>query len=1009
MIRTSSLVISSASRVTNSEVSLPATPYTPAVSGRRASTRLRWNRSEVKKNKQIGGKWWAVGMLAFLLVGANAFTQAPPLTFPTWQPVGSTSAPTAVTVVSKTAGQVSSVEVLTVGAAGLEFADAGGACTSASFTGAGQQCTESVTFTPNSAGIQLGAVVLLGSGSTVLGTAYLSGVGMAGLGILSPGEIVTFAGSGAWKTVLDGPALSATLYLPTSITLDASGNMYIADSLHNRIRKVDTTQTMSTIAGSNVASYTGDGGPAASATLNTPSGVALDGAGNLFIADTANNVVREIVQATGIIVTVAGNGTQGNNGDDGPATAAELNQPLGVTVDIAGNLFIADTGNNRIRRVDVYSGEITNFAGSADGTAGYSGDGGPQTEAHLNGPNAVAFDLTGNMYIPDALNNVIREVYAGGGIGTFAGGGATPIQYGPSATAAQLNTPSGVLVDTAQNVYIADTQNEAIRKVFAVSGYFTTVSESGLTAGYFNGKIYEPGLYGPEGLARDSNGNIFIADVFDNKIREMQSNKIILDFTYLTTYVGNISPSDPQFVENDGNAPLTLASITPEANAAVDNTVQNACATGSPGYGPTAGCYISAEFAPTTTGDPLDTDILVATDSGGNSPLDIELVGDAIPATPTSITLTSTPNPSNFEQSVAFEASAAAMAAPGSTTTTNLGIPAGTITFLADGASIGTATLDSTGQATLNYSALTVGTHVITASYAGTNDYMASTSASVSQVVQKMPTSTSLGASSSGGANSPATLVATVTGITSLTPIPTGTVTFFNGTTNLGTAPLNANGIATLSPQLAATSNTFTATYSGDAVHSPSSSVAVAITIVPNDFDIAAAPAAVTVAAGQYAMINVTVSSNNGYADTIGLGCATVPANVNCHFSSDTVVLPAGGSVTVQLTIDTNNPLGGGSSAMNSSTGARDFTLAGIFLPGGFVFGCIFWRSRKRNKAVFTAALALLLSGAILLTGCSGGFSQSSATAGTYVIQVTGIGVKSNFANYQNVTLTITQ
>jgi sugar lactone lactonase YvrE len=742
--------------------------------------------------------------------------------------------------------------------------------------------------------------------------------------------------------------------------------------------------------------------------LNTPSGVALDGAGNIYIADTANNVIREIVQATGNIVTVAGNGTQGNSGDDGPATAAQLNQPLGITVDIAGNLFIADTGNNRIRRVDVYSGEITNFAGSADGTAGYSGDGGPQTEAHLNGPNAVAFDLAGDMFIPDALNNVIREVYAPGGIGTFAGGGSTPIQYGPSATAAQLNTPSGVLVDAAQNVYISDTGNQAIRKVFAVSGYFTTISEFGATEGYFTGTVYEQGLDGPEGLARDGNGNIFIADVFNNKIREMQSNKMILDFTYDPTYVGDVSAPEPQYIENDGNAQLTLTSITTDANSALDATAQGACVTGSPGYGPVAGCYISAEFTPTTTGDPLDANITIA-NSSGNTPLDIELAGDAIPPSPTSLVLTSTPNPSNFEQSVAFQATASAMEPAGSTSTTNLGVPTGTITFLADGTSIGTATLNSTGQATLNYSGLTVGTHVITASYAGTNNYQASTSSSLSQVVQKMPTSTSLGASSSGGANSPATLVATVTGNTSPTPIPTGTVTFFNGTTNLGTATLNANGIATLTSQLASSSNSFTATYSGDAVHGPSTSVAVSISIVPNDFSVSAAPASVSVAAGQYVMINVTVTANNGYADTIGLGCASLPANVNCHFSSDSVVLPAGGTQTVQLTIDTNNPLGGGSSAMNTPTGKRGFALAGIFLPCGLVFGCIFWRLRKKNSAVLTATLALLLSGAAFITGCTGGFSQSSATPGTYVMQVTGIGIKSNISQYQNVTLTITK
>jgi hypothetical protein len=950
------------------------------------------------------------GSASFFIFAVNGFAQAvPPLTFGNWVPVGTTSPAITVQVVSTAPGTVTSVEVLDEGASGLEFADAGGSCMGTNFLAAGQSCTESATFTPKSPGIHTGAVELLGSGNVVLGTAYLSGVGTGGLGVLSPGQVVTAAGSGEWKVVQDGPALSAGLFLPTSVALDGAGNMYIADSLHNRIRKVDTTQIMSTIAGTGASTYTGDGGPAANATLNTPSGVAVDGAGNVFIADTGNNVIREIVAATGTIRTVAGNGTQGNIGDSGPATSAELNQPLGITVDNGGDLYIADTGNNRIRRVDVYSGVITDFAGSADGVPGYSGDNGPQIYAHLNGPNAVAFDLAGNCYIPDSLNNVVREVYATGGIGTFAGGGTSPIQYGPSALAAQLNGPSGVMVDAAQNVLIADTQAQAIRKVYATSGYFTTVVELGFTPGFFDGKNYEQALYGPTGMARDANGNIFFADEFNNEIREIQSNKIILDFTYLPTYVGDTSPTETQSLENDGNDNLTLTSITPDVNAGIDTTVQNPCTTGTP-IGTIAGCTIGAQFKPTTTGDPLIAHINVTADVGGSSPFDIELAGKAIPPSQTSLTVTTTPNPSAFEQSVAFEAAAVVVPPAGTKTTTNLGIPSGTVTFSADGASIGTATLDPTGHATLNYAALTVGTHVITASYGGNNDFLASNSTPVSQVVQPMPTSTSLGASSAGGGpNASPALVATVVGTTSLTPIPTGTVTFVSGGTTLGTVTLNASGVATLNPQVPAGGYSVVANYSGDAVHAPSSSVAVMVTATPTDFDIIVTPPTVTVATGQHATVNVTITANSGYSDTIGLGCSSLPAAVNCHFSNNNVALTSNGSDTVQLTIDTNNPLAGGSSAMNSTPGLRSFSLAGVFLPAGLFFGCMFWKARRRNRGIFAAALALLLSGAFLVTGCSGGFTQGSATPGTYVIEVTGLGVKSNVAHYQNISLTITK
>jgi sugar lactone lactonase YvrE len=945
----------------------------------------------------------------FGALAMNGFAQSgPALSFPTWIPVGSTSEPISVIVVSKAAGTVRNVRVLTQGTPRLEFADAGGSCLGSTFFAAGQTCTESATFTPKSPGVHVGAVELLSDGNSVLATAYLSAVGSGGLGVLLSGQVINVAGSGEWKVVQDGQASQAGLYLPTSIALDGAGNIYISDSLHNRIRKLDTAQTVSTIAGTGAFGYTGDGGPATNATLDTPSGVAVDGAGNIFIADTGNNVIRKIEVATGIMRTVAGNGIQGNSGDNGFATSAELNQPLGVTLDIGGNLYVADTGNNRIRKVDVSSGVMTNFAGSADGTPGYSGDNGPETAAHLNAPNAVAFDLAGNMYIPDALNNVIRKVFATGGITTFAGGGTSPIQYGPSALELQLNGPSGVMVDAAQNVYIADTQNQAIRKVFGGASYFTTIAEFGATAGFFNGKNYQQALYGPTGMVRDANGNIFFADEFNNMIREIQGNRIILDFTLAPTHVGDTSATATQYLENDGNAPLTITSITPDSNAAVDTVVQNSCLTGAV-LGPVAGCTIGTQFRPTTTGSPLIGEIDVTADAGGSSPFAIELAGSAIPASATTLTITAVPNPATFEQSVAFEASAVVVPPSGSTATTTHEIPDGTITFLANDGVIGTAILDPTGRATLNYSALPVGTHLIAATYAGNNNFMASSSTQFSQVVQPMPTSTSLGVSSAGGsANTSPSLVATVVGITALTPVPTGSVTFFSGGGTVGTVALNASGVATLIPHVPTGGYTVFAKYSGDAVHAPSSSVAVTVTALPNEFDIDVTPPSLKLSSGQHATVNVTITANTGYSDTVGLGCSSLPASVNCHFSRNNIALAANGSDTVQLTIDTNNPLGGGASAKNFSPGAQGVLLVGTFLPSMFL-GFFFWGARRRNPRVFAAVLALLVSAAFLVTGCSGGFTQASASPGTYVIEVTGIGAGGGVSHYHNVTLTITK
>jgi hypothetical protein len=191
--------------------------------------------------------------------------------------------------------------------------------------------------------------------------------------------------------------------------------------------------------------------------------------------------------------------------------------------------------------------------------------------------------------------------------------------------------------------------------------------------------------------------------------------------------------------------------------------------------------------------------------------------------------------------------------------------------------------------------------------------------------------------------------------------------------------------------------------------HSPSTSVATAISNPAYGFTLTVTPASVSVATTQNVMVTVTLASINGFTDTIGLGCASLPAGVYCHFSMPAITLPATGAQNVQLTIDTNNPLGGGSSALNARPGAQSVSLAGLFLPLSVLFGIFFWRFRRRHAATMTAALVLLLGvAAMLVTGCSG-FSQSSATPGTYVIQVTGVGANSDITHYQDVTLTITQ
>src|SRR6058998_257171 len=280
-------------------------------------------------------------------------------------------------------------------------------------------------------------------------------------------------------TTYVGPTLPAigarantqSIGVPQAVATDGAGGFYVTSSSHNRVYRVTADGTLLLIAGNGFTGFSGDGGPASAALLNYAHGVAVDGAGNVFVADTYNNRIRKITP-DGIISTVVGSGAWGSGGDGGPAQAAQLGAPRGLTIDRAGNLFIADVENNRIRMVTP-DGVINTVAGN--GTAGFSGDGGPATSAQLNYPVAVSVDGAGNLFIADRHNNRIRMVNAAGIIITLTGGGGAGFRgdAGP-ASSAQIWDPRGVAVDNAGNVFIADSGNNRIRMINA-TGIITTV------------------------------------------------------------------------------------------------------------------------------------------------------------------------------------------------------------------------------------------------------------------------------------------------------------------------------------------------------------------------------------------------------------------------------------------------------------------------------------------------------------------------------------------------------
>lgn len=288
--------------------------------------------------------------------------------------------------------------------------------------------------------------------------------------VKASGDIFTVAGTGgvAGYSGDTQAATSAELNNPQSVAVDSAGDIFIADSGNQVIREVvKSSGDIFTVAGTGQsAGNTGDNGLATSAQLNDPTGVALDSAGDIFIADNGNMVIREVVQASGDIILVAGNYSPGYSGDTGAATSAELYYPYGIALDGAGDIFFSDNGNRVVREVVKSSGDIFTVAGIG-GQVGYTGDGGPATSAKLSYPYGVAVDGSGDIFIGDYGNNVVREVVkASGDIFTVAGNGSPGYSGdGGAASSAQLYEPEGVAVDGSGHFFIADTGNQVVRKV----------------------------------------------------------------------------------------------------------------------------------------------------------------------------------------------------------------------------------------------------------------------------------------------------------------------------------------------------------------------------------------------------------------------------------------------------------------------------------------------------------------------------------------------------------------
>lgn len=328
-------------------------------------------------------------------------------------------------------------------------------------------------------------------------------------------NIITVAGNHTSGYSGDGGAgTSAQMGSPYAVVSDAAGNVFIADYFNNVVRKLNIYGVMSTVAGTGEPGYNGENLYATESRLNGPAGLAVDAFGNLYIADKFNERIRKVDGHTGRMTTIAGNGLHGGwngagFGNGGPATAASLTYPVAVALDCTGNIYIADNGSQTVRKIDP-TGTITRFAGTHAG--GYNGDAIAATSAMLNNPNGIAADCAGNVYIADSWNNRVRKVDGSGIITTYAGNG-TPAYSGDGSPAgsASLWIPWGITLDACNNLYICDYNNNAVRKVSG--GYISTFAgrnERGYTGD--GAQADSARIYLPSGIAIDGSNNIFIAD-----------------------------------------------------------------------------------------------------------------------------------------------------------------------------------------------------------------------------------------------------------------------------------------------------------------------------------------------------------------------------------------------------------------------------------------------------------------------------------------------------------------
>jgi hypothetical protein len=895
-----------------------------------------------------------------------------------------------------TAAATQTIYALTQGASGnftvagnSDFTVSSTSCVASTTENAiGTLCSATLSFTPSAAGLRSGRVIFTDA-SNAIATTPLSGLGKGSAVSILPGTLATIAGTGTSGSTGDNAAaLAATFTGPGATAVDGSGNVYVADSGSNTVRKFTPGGNMTLFAGTEgMAGYTGDGSAATSARLSNPSALALDGSGNVYIADTGNNAIRKVNAQTGLISTIAGGASsvcataQNANGDACPATAALLSAPSGVAVSSAGTLYIADTGHNVIRYVQLRLGVIYTEAGT--GAADTTGDGGLAIAAAFNAPKGLAIDSFGNLYVADTGNNRVREITAPGFVAGVAGvGGAAGYSPDGIASTISLSAPTSVAVDASGQLYIADSGNHRVGLVSG--GNFITVAGTGSKAGSSDNALSTSGtLYGAKGVALDNAGNLYIADTGNNKVREVTVTGPTVTFP-LTSPNASSSPID-LVAYNTGNQTLNVAALAftgpysqhPSGGTDCGASVMVTAA---------SACQLQLVFSPTAPGSAPGSATLTDSAQGGS-------------ATTQKVTLAGTSSAvfvANFTTSLAANVTAgAAQSVTISVTSPGL-IYTGTLTFTSSDhnatlpAPVTFTTADAGTKTITGIKFATAGAQTLTVTDAVTQPTVTATASTVVIPANASLTAVSGNNQSADIATGSYTALQTLVTDGSHNPIAGVNVTFtvvpasngatatFAGGGMTQTVTTGSSGIAS-SPVLSPNtySGTFTVTASAQGLSNATFTLTNTSSI-PTTFVITPSATAypTRLVSGQTVTESITISSQGGFAGTVNLAC-TAPQYSTCALSPTSFAITPTVSGTTTLTFSSTPP----STAGLLATRWTGLTLSLMLAVGAFAF---------RRRKLGAVALALLLSlGVTAMSGC-GGHQQPTQVAGPYTVTLTG-------------------